>query len=100
MTICIIIGLLLFIVIFVKYKTQKSVQSLQNYENTLLAKSNNVNGFQNHIELVQILDSMEDYISKNQNKMLIKKYSRSSTSIMVEFYLGFKYVIMPLVEVR
>lgn len=92
---CIIIGLLLVDIIFIKYKTQKSVQFLQHYENTLLAKANNVNEFQHPVEFAEILDSMEDYISKNQNKMLIRKYSRSSNSIMVEFYLGIRYIIIP-----
>lgn len=96
--ICAITIIFLAVFIFIKYSIQKSVQQLQAYEYILISEKSNSGNLQGEIELTEFLNEMEEYISSNQHRLFIKNYSKSTTLIAVEFYFGFSYVVMPIIN--
>lgn len=82
----------------IRCRLQSSVETLKAYENTIINQYTTNGILYDLSQCNELLNLIENYISQNQHKLMIRRYKRHTSSIIVEFWLGSNYLISPRVE--
>jgi bifunctional pyridoxal-dependent enzyme with beta-cystathionase and maltose regulon repressor activities len=98
-TLAIIIALaVLLISSAIARDSERSINTIQEYEKETLSVLTTTNTLSNLDERDRYLDQIENYLMDNKKTLQIKNINRLEDSIIVEFFYGNKYMVYPTVQ--